>query len=419
MTKITFSDLQLHPEILSALKSVGYESPTDIQAQSIPLALEGDDILASAQTGTGKTAAFGLPILHLLEQARGEKQEAKVDTESSKKSKSRSRKGSVKALILSPTRELTQQIEENLVQYSKNLSYKIVSVVGGLPIKKQIDALKNEADIVVATPGRLLDLINRKAIWLRDVEFFVLDEADRMLDMGFVHDVRDIARILPNERQTFFFSATLNGEVQQLASVLLKKNRKHVDVAPDSSVADNITQKVFFVDTKYKRPLLQKLVQDETIESALIFTNTRASANVISNILSRKGFSAEAIHSDKSQKDRQKVLKAFDAGEVRFLVATDVVARGIDIDGISHVINFELPTDPDSYVHRIGRTARAGASGVAISFCDLDEVSNLKSIEALLEITLTPDKDQPFHSPFVETMKNQKQSPFGKSRRYR
>lgn len=379
---MNFESLGLKSEILSALKNSGYTTPTPIQAAAIPLALAGRDILATAQTGTGKTAAFALPILERLPSGKG-----------------------IKALILSPTRELAQQIETNIKEYSKNLKTKVTSIVGGLPINKQINDIKDGADILVATPGRLLDLIQRRAVSLSQVKFFVLDEADRMLDMGFVHDVRDIARKLKTERQTFLFSATISGDVLNLSRVLLK-NPERVSVDAPQSVGDNITQKVYFVDREDKRDLAVSILSD--LDKALVFTTTKSNANVLASVLVRRGIKADAIHSDKTQKARQETLSAFANGEISVLVATDVMARGIDVDGITHVLNYELPRDPENFVHRIGRTARAGSSGVAISFCDITEVSFLKSIEGFTNQPIEVETDHPYHSSFIQTLKDQR-----------
>lgn len=412
MNDSTFESLALDQEIVSALKAAGYEKPTEIQSAAIPLALKGRDLMATAQTGTGKTAAFALPILQLISKMpklEEEKQQERGDKQPKKG------KPQIKALILSPTRELAQQIEESLNTYSSNLKLKTTSVVGGLPIQKQIRALKRGVDILVATPGRLLDLMQRRAVRLKHVSFFVLDEADRMLDMGFVHDVKDIAKALKKDRQTLLFSATTSNDVAQLSKQLLR-NPEKVAVDPPQSVGENIEQRVYFVRQKDKRDLMYEILENEEVKRALVFTTTKSNANVLAALLSKKGIEADAIHSDKNQKARQKALKAFDEGSVRVLVATDVMARGIDVDEISHVINYELPNDPESFVHRIGRTARAGSSGVAISLCDMNEVGQLRAIESFTKESLTIDEDHSFHSPLVATMKNQKTSPFAKRR---
>lgn len=414
MTENTFESLALSAEILSALQDAGYSKPTDIQQAAIPVALTGKDIMATAQTGTGKTAAFALPLLHVLQQAAHKKSAASTE-QSNTTTKARGRdRTAVRGLILTPTRELAQQIESNLQIYGKNLELRICVLVGGLPITKQIRELNKGVDIIVATPGRLLDLLNRKAVQLNQVDFFVLDEADRMLDMGFVHDVRDIARTLRTKPQTLLFSATTSPQVEQLSSVLLQ-NPERIAVDPPQSVGDNITQKVYFVDQGNKRDLLIDILSKEEIKRALVFTETKSNANVVAAVLSRAGVNADTIHSDKSQKDRQKALQDFDSGKITVLVATDVMARGIDVDGISHVINFELPRDAENFVHRIGRTARAGATGIALSFCDNTEVGSLRGIENFTGETLEADESHRFHSPFVAHMKKQASTPFGRS----
>ncbi|MCB0354036.1 MAG: DEAD/DEAH box helicase [Bdellovibrionales bacterium] len=402
-----FADLGLHASLLTALTKAGYEVPTPIQEQAIPIVLTGADLMATAKTGTGKTAAFSLPLLQKLVEQNEKFLEVKRENLP---------KASVQALILSPTRELAQQIEESLKTYSTELSVRVLSVVGGLPIQKQIQALKRGVDILVATPGRLLDLLDRKAVHLDKVNYFVLDEADRMLDMGFVHDVRDIARKIRGVHQTLLFSATTSGEVEQLSRVLLNSPQR-VSVSSPEAVADNLEQVVCFVDKKNKRPLLFDIVKRESVERALIFTATKSDAEFLATVLTKQDLPAEAMHSDKHQKARQKALDSFANGKVKILVATDVMARGIDVDGISHVINFDLPSDPESYVHRIGRTARAGGSGKAISFCDYEEVKSLQAIERFIKEPLVVDETQPFHSPFVQTMKNQKESPFANKRK--
>lgn len=413
MEEASFESLALNEDILSALKKAGYEKPTEIQSVAIPIVLEGSDIMATAQTGTGKTAAFSLPLLQQLLSAKS----GTVDAGSEKDGKGNNRKArvNVKALILSPTRELAQQIEESLQTYSQNLSFKIAAVVGGLPIKKQISELKSGVDILVATPGRLLDLMGRRAVDLSQVDFFVLDEADRMLDMGFVHDVNDIARAIKSKRQTLLFSATTSDQVMQLSRVLLKRPER-ISVDPPQSMADKVVQRVYFVDEGDKRDLMIELLSKEELEHVLVFTRTRSSANVLAAYLTRKGIKADAIHSDKNQRDRQKALGAFDKGEISVLVATDVMARGIDVSGITHVINYELPQEAESFVHRIGRTGRAGSSGFAFSLCDLNDVSVLQSIERFIEEKLEVEEDHSFHSRFVETMKNRRESPFAKKR---
>lgn len=373
-----FDTLALHPSILEALKAEGYDTPSPIQGQAIPVALDGEDVLGTAQTGTGKTAAFALPILHLLNEDRP-----------------RSDQGA-RALVLTPTRELALQVERSFRTYGKQLKLRTAVLVGGVPIKPQISQLKKRPDILVATPGRLLDLLDQGIARLGRITHFVLDEADRMLDMGFIGDVRKIAAQVPSERQTLFFSATMPPEVEKLANSLLS-DPVRISIAPQSTVADNITQSVMFVEKSNKRALLTEMLKSPEVVRALVFTRTKHRANRISKQLTERGIKADAIHGNKTQQARQKALARFDRGNVKVLVATDIVARGIDVDGISHVINFELPNDPESYVHRIGRTARAGAAGQAFSLCDIDEIDYLADIEKLTKLTLTPVGDHPYH----------------------
>lgn len=411
MEHTTFESLALGPKILSALNDAGYETPTEIQAAAIPIALDGRDVMATAQTGTGKTAAFTLPILHQMMVSLNSKNRKENQEDTPDKHRPR-----LQALILSPTRELAHQIEENLKTYGKELPFTTTAVVGGLPIKKQIKALQGGVDILVATPGRLLDLLNRKVLDLRQVKYFVLDEADRMLDMGFIYDVSEIAKKVNRNRQTLLFSATTSPEILQLSSVLLNKPER-VSISPPQSVAEAIEQKVLLVDAKNKRKLLAELMKNPELERVLVFTMTKSNANVVASVLTREGIAADAIHSDKNQRARQEALSSFEKGEIRALIATDVMARGIDVDNITHVINFELSKDPENFVHRIGRTARAGTSGKAISFCDHTEVDSLKSIESFIEEEIEVDTSHAYHSPFVQTMKSQRTSPFAKKRR--
>ena len=374
----SFDSLALHPALLKTLSDEGYEIPTPIQERAIPEALAGRDVLGTAQTGTGKTAAFALPILHLLNEERP-----------------RSDRGE-RALILTPTRELALQIDRSFRTYGRELKLKTVVVVGGVPIKPQINQLRKRPDIVVATPGRLLDLLSQNEVRLHRVSRFVLDEADRMLDMGFIGDVKKIAGHVPKNRQTLLFSATMPPEVEKLANTLLTDPIR-IEVAPAAAVADNITQSVMFVEKGNKRALLTEMLKESDVSRALVFTRTKHRANRISKQLAASGISADAIHGNKTQGARQQALSKFDKGRVKVLVATDIVARGIQVDDISHVINYELPNDPENYVHRIGRTARAGASGHAVSLCDIDEVDYLRSIEKLTRTTLTPIEDHPYH----------------------
>jgi ATP-dependent RNA helicase RhlE len=386
-----FEHLRLNEPILRAVAEEGYVAPTKVQREAIPVLLEGKDLMATAQTGTGKTAAFALPMLQRLRPRRrpGFRKNGKPQ--------------GIRALILTPTRELALQIDESFRAYGRHLPFRTAVVLGGVPFKPQIRAIHNKPDIMIATPGRLLDLHNQGLVRLDHVEMLVLDEADRMLDMGFIHDVRRIVSKTPPSRQTMFFSATLTEEISNFASGMLR-DPVRVEVTPAASVSDDIEQRVLFVQQVHKRELLTEVLKDREIERALVFTSTKRTADFIMHILSHHGISVDAIHSNKNQQDRQRALAAFDRGKVRVLVATDIVARGIDVDGISHVINYDLPTSPESYVHRIGRTARAGAVGTAITFCDAGEVSMLRGIEKLTGRALTTDESHPFHSTLVASL---------------
>ena len=389
MTSTQFDHLSLHPSINRALAREGYQQPTPIQQAAIPEALAGKDVLATAQTGTGKTAAFSLPMLHLLHD------------------KPSANGRGIRALILTPTRELALQIDASLRSYGHYLPLRPAVVVGGVPAPPQIRALRQGPEMLVATPGRLLDLHNQGHVRLGGVEMLVLDEADRMLDMGFIRDVRKIVAALPRKRQTMLFSATLSREISKLAADMLIQPVK-VEITPSASVSDDIAQQVLFVEQTDKRALLTDILRGEDIPRALVFTRTKHRANRISQQLANSGIAADSIHSNKSQAARQKALAAFDRGKVKVLVATDIVARGIDVEGISHVINYELPHDPESYVHRIGRTARAGAVGTALSFCNGEELSMLKGIEKLTRRPLTPLEDHPFHSSAIAQRRQDK-----------
>lgn len=360
---MTFNDLNVIAPILDALTQEGYTMPTPIQEQAIPLVLDRSDVLACAQTGTGKTAAFAIPILQL--------QHAKPESNGRR---------NIKTLILTPTRELAIQIGESFSTYGKNLTIKHTVVFGGVSQFHQVNAIRGGIDVLIATPGRLLDLMNQKIINLQHIEIFVLDEADRMLDMGFITDVRKIIQRIPAKRQTLFFSATMPREIQGLADSILNNPRK-IAVTPVSSTVEIINQSIYHVGKKEKKQLLLAILQDQEIKRLLVFTQMKHMANRICQDLIKSGIRAEAIHGNKSQNARQQALQNFKAAKTRVLVATDIAARGIDIDELSHVINFDLPTTPESYVHRIGRTGRAGASGTAISFCDEDDVEMLHSIE--------------------------------------
>lgn len=374
----TFDSLPLHPSILQALSEEGYETPTPIQSRAIPVSLGGRDVLGTAQTGTGKTAAFALPILHLLDKERPHSDEGP------------------RALILTPTRELALQIDRSFKAYGRQLRLRTSVLVGGIPVQKQISSLQRRPDILVATPGRLLDLLSQDKVRLNRVRKFVLDEADRMLDMGFIPDVRRIAAQLPRKRQTFFFSATMPRDVEKLANTLLGASVR-IEIDPAATVADRITQAVMFVEKANKRALLTSMLKDTDVSRALVFTRTKHRANRISRQLKDRGIAADAIHGNKTQKARELALSRFGQGRVKVLVATDIAARGIDVEGISHVINYELPNDPESYIHRVGRTARAGAAGRAVSLCDVDEVDCLADIERLTKLKIAPIEDHPFH----------------------
>jgi ATP-dependent RNA helicase RhlE len=382
MQTINFQELSLTKPILRALSEQGYNEPTEIQRAAIPELLAGRDIMATAQTGTGKTAAFALPILQIL----------------AEQGKSRDRH--VRALILTPTRELALQIDQSLRDYGRHLPIKSAVILGGVSSVAQIKAIRRKPDILVATPGRLIDLMGQGHVHLSNVEMLVLDEADRMLDMGFVKDVRRIVAKTPRSRQTMLFSATLSGAISQLAADMLREPM-HVAVTPASSISGNIAQKVLFVERNHKLKLLTSVLKDGDMGQTLVFTRTKLGADRVMRWLAREGISADSIHSNKSQSERQRVLAAFHRSKIRVLVATDIVARGIDVDGISHVVNFELPEDPENYVHRIGRTARAGADGTALSFCAFQEVAMLKAIEKLTKCSLTPVEDHPYHSQSI------------------
>jgi ATP-dependent RNA helicase RhlE len=376
MNSKMFQDFHISEAILRAVREEGYRQPTDIQRAAIPEILAGKDLVATAQTGTGKTAAFCLPMLDKLLRRQGE---------------------GLRALVLTPTRELALQIEASLHAYGRHLALRTIVVLGGVPVNGQVSALRKRPDILVATPGRLLDLMRQRRLRLDQIELLVLDEADRMLDMGFIHDVRSIVSHIPTSRQTLLFSATLSSEIGDLASDMLK-NPVFVATTPRASVAAKVDQKVLFVDQANKGSLLVDILQGKDVRRALVFTRTKHRADRVMRHLSRSGISADAIHSNKSQNGRQRSLAAFDTGRVRVLVATDIMARGIDVEGISHVINYELPNDAESYVHRVGRTARAEASGIALSFCDASEILMLRDIEKLIQHELPSVEDHAFHS---------------------
>ncbi len=382
-----FQSLQIIEPIQKALKEEGYSHPTPIQQQSIPIVLKGTDLMGCAQTGTGKTAAFAIPILQLLYDNKKEG------------------KRNVRALIVTPTRELAIQIGESFDVYGKHLPLRNAVIFGGVKQHSQTNELKNGTDILIATPGRLLDLIQQGFISLKDIEIFVLDEADRMLDMGFVHDVKKLITLLPKKRQSLFFSATMPDDIIKLAQSILFQPEK-VEVAPISSSADTIQQKLYYVDKGNKNALLMDILNNKEIKTALVFTRTKHGADKVVKILRRYEVTAEAIHGNKSQNARQLALSNFKSQKTRILVATDIAARGIDVDNLQYVINYEIPNIPETYVHRIGRTGRAGSAGTAISFCDAIEKEYIRDIEKLINRSIPVVDDHNFpledHNPIVE-----------------
>ena len=371
----SFHEFGLADPIVRALAEEKYVTPTPIQTQTIPLVLAGGDIVGIAQTGTGKTAAFALPILHRLATAP-----------------KRADRKTCRVLVLSPTRELSGQILDSFRAYGRHLHLQTALAIGGVPMGRQVRAIMGGLDILVATPGRLLDLVQQNALRLDRVEVLVLDEADRMLDMGFIHDIRKIVAKTPAQRQTLMFSATMPKEIAELASQMLKNPQK-VAVTPQATTVERIEQRIIHLDRAAKPDMLSEILRAEKISRALVFTRTKHGADKVVRGLLKSGISAEAIHGNKSQGQRERVLAAFRDGRIRTLVATDIAARGIDVDGISHVINYDLPNIPESYVHRIGRTARAGADGIAISFCSSDEAPFLRDIEQLIRLAI-PSTDR-------------------------
>ena len=375
---MSFEKLKIIEPILKALKNEGYTQPTPIQEQTIPIILQQRDLFGCAQTGTGKTAAFAIPVLQLLhEQQRGVKQRG------------------IKALVLTPTRELAIQIQESFEAYGKFTGLNQMVIFGGVSQVAQVNALRRGVDILVATPGRLLDLVNQRIVNLNDIRLLVLDEADRMLDMGFVHDVKRIIAKIPTQRQTLFFSATMAPSIRKLADTILV-NPVKIEVTPVSTTAETVKQTVCFVEKRNKPSLLLHLLTNTDIPMALVFTRTKHGADRVAKELNRSGIRAEAIHGNKSQQARQKALHQFRSKQIKVLVATDIAARGIDIDELTHVINFELPNVPETYVHRIGRTGRAGNSGIALSFCDHEEKVFLRDIQKLITNEIKVDQDHPF-----------------------
>ena len=385
----SFHDFGLAEPILSALADENYATPTPIQSQTIPLVLAGRDVVGIAQTGTGKTAAFALPILNHLNAKRF-----------------RPQRRTCRVLVLSPTRELSSQIADSFATYGKNIRpLDIALAIGGVPIKRHIRAVQNGVEVLVATPGRLLDLAQQRALSLSAIEILVLDEADRMLDMGFIHDIRKIVAMLPKQRQTLFFSATMPQEITALASQMLNDPAR-VAVTPQATTAERVNQRVIHTDKPAKQALLAEVLKAEPVDRAIVFTRTKHGADKVVRGLAKSGIDAHAIHGNKSQNNRERTLAAFRDGSVRVLVATDIAARGIDVDGVSHVINYDLPNVPESYVHRIGRTARAGATGVAISFCDREEAAFLRDIEKLIRMTIPATRHQTAGAPAQQPAPN-------------
>jgi ATP-dependent RNA helicase RhlE len=366
----SFNDFGLAEPITRALSEEKYVTPTPIQAKAIPVLLEGRDLIGIAQTGTGKTAAFALPILNRLAAGR-----------------TRTESKTCRVLVLSPTRELSGQILDSFRTYGRHLRIQTALAIGGVSMGKQVRSLLNGVDVLVATPGRLLDLVQSNAVRLNKIDTFVLDEADRMLDMGFINDIRRIVAKLPAQRQTLLFSATMPQDIAELAKQMLK-NPETVAVTPVASTAERIAQRIVHVDRGAKQAMLADILRTEPVDRALVFTRTKHGADKVVRGLEKSGIPAAAIHGNKSQGQRERVLADFRAGKVRTLIATDIAARGIDVDGVSHVINYDLPNIPESYVHRIGRTARAGAEGVAISLCSSDELAYLKDIEKLIKMSI-------------------------------
>lgn len=380
-----FDSLNLIEPILKSIKEEGYVTPTPIQEQAIPIVLRGSDLLGSAQTGTGKTAAFAIPILQMLS---GEHLNVK--------------KRRIRSLIVTPTRELAIQIDESFKAYGRYTALYSTVVFGGVNQKSQTNILQKGVDILVATPGRLLDLMSQGYISLADVEIFVLDEADRMLDMGFIHDVKKIIALLPAKRQSLFFSATMPSEIVNLSRAILKNNPVKVEVTPVCSTAELVSQYIYFVEKGNKNALLTGVLKSEAGKNALVFTRTKHGADKVVKILVKNNITSEAIHSNKSQSARQRALSNFKSGSTRVLVATDIAARGIDVDDLDYVINYEIPNISETYVHRIGRTGRAGSRGTALSFCDSEERAYLRDIEKLIKKKIEVIKDHPFVSDVVE-----------------
>ncbi len=374
---MTFSKLNLIEPLLDSLSRQGYEIPTPIQQQAIPQLLNGRDIFGCAQTGTGKTAAFALPVLQLLHQQKNNGDRH------------------IKALILAPTRELALQIHQSFTDYGSGLGYKHMAIFGGVSQLNQTNTLKKGIDILIATPGRLLDLMQQGFINLSHIAFFVLDEADRMLDMGFINDIKKVIAKLPRKKQTMFFSATVAPEIMKLANTLLH-DPVRVSVTPVSTPAEMVQQHMYFVNKDKKRLLLQHILTTQKIDHALVFTRTKRGADRVAKELKKNGILSESIHGDKSQGARERALDGFKSRKIKVLVATDIASRGIDVDKLSHVINFEIPEQAETYVHRIGRTGRAGETGTAISFCTPDEMPYVKDIQKLIKRNIDVVKSHPY-----------------------
>ena len=390
---MNFNELEIIEPILKALKEKNYSEPTPIQEKAIPLVIEGKDVLGVAQTGTGKTAAFSIPIIqHIYGRIKNEKSHTKL-----------------RALIVTPTRELAIQIDENIKEYSKHTKIYHTVIFGGVKQGKQVSELRCGIDILVATPGRLLDLMQQGFISLKDIEMFVLDEADRMLDMGFINDIRKLLKVLPRDRQSLFFSATMPPNIVALSQDILN-NPRRVEVTPASSTADTIQQAIYFTNKDTKKDLLVHILKDETIKQVLVFTKTKHGADKVVKHLKNKFIKSAAIHGDKAQNQRQKALTAFKSGEIRVLVATDIASRGIDINKLQHMINYDIPNEPETYVHRIGRTGRAGEEGMAISISEPEDNTFVRDIEKLIKQKIDIIEDNPYpqtEKPMTEKEKKE------------
>lgn len=395
---MTFDNLDLIEPILNALKHEGYTQPTPIQEISIPIVLKGQDLLGCAQTGTGKTAAFAIPILQLLHLNKGNDRAPRK----------------IKTLIVTPTRELAIQIGESFAAYGRFMNLRHTVVFGGVPQSQQVGALRQGVDILIATPGRLLDLINQGYIKLGDISIFVLDEADRMLDMGFIHDIKKLIKLIPVKRQSLFFSATMPETIRVLAGTILT-NPEEVQVTPESTTAETVGQEMYFVDAVNKKDLLIHILKDKSIATALVFTRTKHGADKVQRMLEKAHIKAEAIHGNKSQNARQNALRNFKDKTTRVLVATDIAARGIDIDNLNLVINFEIPNIPETYVHRIGRTGRAGLEGKAVSFCDVEEFDYLRDIQKLISMEIPVVNEHPYPAEHLPVAGAKKAKSKGKS----